>query len=182
MSNLEAVDKLITVSKLFADQRVSELLNENRALRLQLFWKDYGVTHLQEAMRNANQKNGGPDCNCLACGVSGRTDSERETDGFECSFKPYFDALLLECGLESLNGGGGVVSQHNSDSSGNYVYDEDTHLIRLGRDDWVAFTYGSKLWKAKTADDPELLKLCTLFNKLNSDAEEDEENREGVAA
>jgi hypothetical protein len=171
-----AVDKLVTVSKIFADQRVSELLAENRELRLQLFWKDYGVTHLQEAMRNANQKTGGPDCSCLACAVSGRMDSENEARGFECSFKPHFEALLVECGLESLNGGGMAPHmQHMSNSSGNCVYDQDTHLIRIGRDDWFAFTYGSRLFKAVTASDPELLKLRNLFDKLDYDADSDEE-------
>ena len=167
-----AIDKLVTVSKIFADLRVSELLAENRELKLNLFWKDYGVTHLQDAMHNANQK---INCQCLACAVSGRMNVNSEAKGFECSFKPYFDALLLECGLESLNGGGDGGGQHISNESGNYVCDSDTHLIRIGRDDWFHFTYGSRLWKAKTVCDPELLKLRTLFNQLNKDAEETEE-------
>jgi hypothetical protein len=168
-----AVDKLVTVSKIFADQRVSELLAENQKLRLQLFWKDYGVTHLQQAMRWANQKTEGPDCSCSACAVSGRMDSEKEAHGFECSFKPYFEALLVECGLESLGGGWTVGIEHMSNSSGNCVYDQDTHLIRIGRNDWVAFTYGSRLFKAVTASDPELLKLRNLFDKLDYDADSD---------
>ncbi len=175
MGTPAAIDKLVTVSKIFADQRVSELLAENRELKLKLFWKNYGVTHLKEAMQYANQT---INCQCLACAVSGRMYTDSEARGFECRFKTYFDALLLECGLGSLNGDytGGV--QHMSDEGGNYVCDLDTHLVRIGRDDWVHFTYGSRLWKVKTDCDPELLKLRTLFNQLKQDTEETEEEGE----
>jgi hypothetical protein len=164
---VSAFDKLITVSKIFADQRVSELLAENQELKLKLFWRDYGASNLRESMQYANQKVGGPDCKCLACAVSGRMDTDAESAGFECIFEPYFRALLQECGLESLNTDFQGATQHIS--SENFVYDSDTHLIRVGRDDWVHFTYGSRLWKAKTVCDPELLKLRALFDKLNED-------------
>jgi hypothetical protein len=173
--SVSAFDKLITVSKLFADQRVSELLAENQELKLKLFWRDYGVTNLQEAMQYANQKVGGQDCSCLACAVSGRKDTDTVSAGFACKFEPYFRALLQECGLESLNAGPMAAIEHISNNSGNFVYDSDTHLIRVGRDDWVHFTYGSRLWKATTVCDPELVKLRTLFDKLNEDNEDNED-------
>jgi hypothetical protein len=171
------VDKLVVVSKIFADQRVIELLAENRKLKLQLFWKDYGIKNLEKSMQRANTKTGGPHCKCLACAVSGRLDEDEdgEAAGFECCFKPYFDALLLECEIETKNGGGGEGRQHMSNSSGNCVYDEECHIVRLGRDDWAFFTYGSKLWNATRVDDPELLKLSNLFAKLEEEDNEIED-------
>ena len=169
------VDKLVLVSRIFADQRVSELLAENRQLKLQLFWKDYGIKNLQESMQRANTKTGGPYCKCLACAVSGRLDEDDEAAGFECYFKPYFDALLLECEIDTKNGGGGEGRQHMSNSSGNWVYDEECHIVRIGRDDWAFFTYGSKLWNATSVDDPELLRLSNLFAKLEEEDDEIED-------
>ncbi len=168
-----AMDKLVAVSKIFADQRVSELLIENQELKLQLFWKEYGITQLQSAMSFANQKRGGPDCNCLACAMSGRKDelNGEEAAGFECSFKPYFNSLLLECGISSMNGGGGHGFQHISNASGNWVFDEECHLVLIGRDDWFNFTYGAKLWKATSVGDPELSRLRILFRRLEEESE-----------
>jgi hypothetical protein len=172
-SYANAIDKLIIVSKIFADQRVGELITENRKLKLQLFWKDYGTTHLQEAMRFANQKIRGPDCNCLACAVSGRKDEDNgmEAEGFECLFKPYFEELLVECEIVSTNGGWDSEKgfQHISNATGNYVFDEDCHIVRIARDDWFLFTYGARLWKANNVESPELLKLRNLFEKLQEE-------------
>ena len=186
-----AIDKLVTVSKIFADQRVSELLAENQKLKLKLFWTEYGTTQLQEAMCFANKKVGGPACNCIACAVSERKDSDlqkKAADGLRCIFKPYFDALLCECEIISKKGGSGERIQHMSNTTGNYVFDEDCHvvqihtagnfafdkdchLVQLGKDDWYAFTYGSRLWKANSVNNPELLKLRKLFEKLKKKEE-----------
>jgi hypothetical protein len=172
MTNI--ADKLLLVSKIFADERVTELIAENRVLKLKLFWKDHAITQLQTAMLNANQKTGGPNCKCLACAFSGRDDhyDSYEVKGFECTFKPYFENLLCECGLQSLNWNevdSEMVDMHMSDDTGNVVYYADTHLVRIGRDDWVGFSYGSKLWKASSIDDTEIKKLHTLFRKLEEE-------------
>ena len=175
------IDKLIFVSKMFADQRVSELLAENKELKLQLFWKDHSTTKLKAAMSFANQKSGGPGCNCLACAVSGRKDENNgiEAAGFDCTFKPYFDSLLLEYGLVSMNCGGNWVSrpQHVSDDTPySFVFDSNCHLVQMGRDDWFHFTYGARFWKAKSVCDPELLKLYNLFSKLEEDDNDSDGN------
>jgi len=44
--------------------------------------------------------------------------------------------------------------------------DLDTHLVCAGP--YVFAAYGAKLWKAKSVDDPELLKLKALFDALNN--------------
>jgi len=169
MTNI--ADKLLLVSKIFADERLSELLTENRVLKLKLFWKDHAISQLQNAMINANQKDSGPGCKCVVCSVCGRNDrydGYEELD-FDCTFKPYFENLLRECGLQSMNNNEvnpKVVELHMSDDTGNVVYNADTHLVRIGRNDWDTFSYGAKLWKAASIDDPEIKKLQTLFLKL----------------
>jgi hypothetical protein len=52
--------------------------------------------------------------------------------------------------------------------SGNNVLDDGQHFTNLGSDDWVYWTYGSKLWKATSVRDPELTKLERLFHTLNT--------------
>lgn len=189
-----AIDKLVTVSKIFADQRVSELLNENRKLRLQLFWRNHGVPKLKKAMKSANLKTGGPNCSCFCCAMSGRHHMTKDDDSLmeymdECRFTPYFEALLLECGLEfqiqTINDNE-VSREHMSNNvDGGRVYNIDTHLIcgvaRMAPSNvanWCGFSYGTKLWKAKRADNPELLKLCTLIDKLHFYPDSDEEDEQ----
>ena len=40
--------------------------------------------------------------------------------------------------------------------------DTSSACCRAG-EDWDCFTYGAKLWKAKSVDDPEIQKLKLLF-------------------
>ena len=151
------------------DARLEALQKEVRELKLKLFWKEHNTSELKPAMRHANQDATakGPDCACLACAVSGRMDEEKEAKGFDCAFKPYFEALLAECGLGvGYAGHGSAVCEHEAEDTGNLVYDNDTHLVHVGRDDWVMFTYGAKLWQATAHDDPELQKLARLFELL----------------
>jgi hypothetical protein len=54
------------------------------------------------------------------------------------------------------------------------VYNRDTHILRQNRNEWYGISYGTRLWKAKRDDDPELLKLSTLIDKLHFDPDSDE--------
>ena len=51
------------------------------------------------------------------------------------------------------------------------VFDVDCHFVKLCENGggWFMFTYGAKLWSAKTINDPELKKLEKLFELLNVD-------------
>lgn len=139
------------------------LENQLRELKLKLFWKRNSTTQLKLAMQCANQDR----CACMACAVSGRMDDDNEAVAMNCVFKPFFDALLAECGLGSSSYADNEgVCQHESDDSGNYVHDNDTHFVHIGHDDWVSFTYGAKLWRATSDDDAELQKLARLFARL----------------
>ena len=170
-----ALEKLLSVSKLFADQRVSELMAENRQLKLSLFWKNYGVERLEKAMSYANRNYKGPDCYCVVCAVSGRKDDlpdDRTPGGIKCIFKPYFDRMVEECGLVVSNAmaESALGIAHECNETGSRVYDEDCHLIPINRSDWLLFTYGARLWKAKSVDDPELQKLRKLLELLEEEA------------
>lgn len=169
------LDRLLTTSKVFFDHRFIEIIQENKKLKLRLFWKDHNCEKLKEAMSFANQKAEGPDCNCLACGLSGRKNANngKSCEGFHCLFKSYFEALLLECGITTKSGGSSVGLEHESaqDSVFDFtiqslVYDIDVHFVTMAGDDWYLFTYGAKLWKERSVESAELQKLSLLFQKL----------------
>lgn len=170
MEKERSLDKLVTVSKVFMDARVAELRRENEDLRLQLFWKDHSVHLLRDVMGAANNWDKSPKCNCLSCAVSGRIEGDVESDDArDCAFVPWFEEKITECGLtfghtlpDSTN------HSHISDTWGG-VYDVDCHFIKLGRGDWNFFTYGKRLYQAKTIDDPELKKLKELIKLLLDD-------------
>jgi len=163
-----SLDRLALVSKIMLDERVVALRQENERLRLQLFWKDHGKSQLEEYMAQANQS--GPNCNCLACAVSGRMDpgnSQTLPLGSECMFKPWFEDILVKCDMICVTGVPAEMEpavQHMS--CGNFVYDVDADFHHLTRDDWFVWLYGAKLWKAQSVNDPEVLKLKRLFEVL----------------
>ena len=104
-SAASAADKFAVVARLLSDMRVNELLKENRILKVDLFWTKYNYLDLQEAMRIANRKYSGPNCCCNGCLLSGRMRDEDVVPGLEgahnCTFKPFFEELLADCGLTS---------------------------------------------------------------------------------
>jgi hypothetical protein len=166
------VHKLAPVSKLLLDKEVIHLRQENEALRLPLFWKEHNRSQLRDRMREANQAREGPRGTCLSCAVSERKEDEEETLrwGAACKLKPWFEELLT--GLTTLTGvhlGQEPIRSHMSIPDGNFVYDVDAHFHHLTRHDWFTWTYGARLWKARSADDPELAKLhalCVLLDRF----------------
>ena len=170
MSNKE-IHKLALVSKILLDREVLHLRQENEPLRLQLFWKDLSRSHLQELMREANQAEEGPRCKCWSCAVSGRIEEGAQPGEAACKFKEFFEALMAQCGLTAVTDvqiDQNPVGSHMSMDDGNQVYDNvDAHFHHLTRDDWWVWTYGARLWKCQSADDPELAKLKALFALLD---------------
>jgi hypothetical protein len=169
---MQGVERLTLVSKILFDTRLLELKRENEALKLKLFWKEHNPAHLKAAMYLANTADGGPACSCLACVVSGRYESldGEVPEKKPCTFKQWFEQVLYE---HEMSVGhrlpdvpvwvdGSVVDDHND------VLDDDQYFTNLGSDDWVCWTYGSKLWKATSVHDPELAKLERLFRALNT--------------
>ena len=166
------------MSSLAEEDIIRTLRRENEELKLRLFWKDHHDDRLKDLMCDANQSGeDSPQCHCLACSVAGRVDEEGggTTRTPVCAFRPWFDALLEECGLTCETGvpeGMEPVGPHMAcnDGQGNRVYDVDAHFHHIARHDWFAWTYGAKLWKAQSADDAELQKLQRLFARLRAEA------------
>jgi len=176
--NLQPVSNLLCVAKVLYDQRFCEVVQENTLLRLQLFWKDHHLGKLKEAMSVANDTY--TKCKCLACAVSGRMyEGEEGTETSHCTFKPWFETQLNSLGMTVQ-----WTSRMNENDthmclgcSGRSVWDDDCHFCHFSsRDDWFCFTYGSKVWNAKSANDKELLKLESLFQILYHDPEEENDS------
>jgi hypothetical protein len=166
---MDGVERLALVSKILFDVRLLELKRENEALKLKLFWKDHNDKKLNAAMTTANNSHGGPACSCSACAVSRRYLGE-SSETKPCTFKPWFEQVLEENGMSIARGlpdvpiwvkGSVVDSPHD-------VLDDGHHFSNLESQNWFFWKYGSKLWKATSALDPELMKLERLFQTLNS--------------
>jgi hypothetical protein len=148
------------------------LKRENEALKLKLFWKEHNYEIMNEAIRSANYVEGGYWCCCLACAVSGRHEKGYgETDKNKpCTFKPWFEQVLdhhemsIGRGLPDVP----IWVEGSVVDSGNDVLDDGQHFSNLASQDWCCWTYGSKLWKATSVGDPELVKLKNVFRYLNT--------------
>ena len=173
MEKQRNLDRLATVSKVFMDSRVVELRRENEELRLRLFWKDHNVQMLEKVMKEANQMDNAPKCNCFRCVLTERMDGDVVYDNQSCTFIPWFEEKIKLCDLTTkyytdLSLESTDYRIHVSDTSGNPVFIADCHFVKYCTTgiDWGSFSYGSKLWKAKTVNDPELRKLEKLFELM----------------
>jgi hypothetical protein len=169
---MNGVERLAMVSKILFDTRLFELVRENEALQLKLFWKEHSPRMLRGCMHHANHL--GPDCACFSCVVTGRHDDDIEDDEpspLTCTFAPWFEQLVREHDMSTLEGlpdvpiwvDGRVICDNYLD-----VLDSDHHFVHFFNQygtacDWA---YGSKLWKATSVRDRELVKLERLFRTL----------------
>ena len=172
MEKEKSLDRLVTVSKLFRDARFEQVCRENADLRLQLFWKDHNVQALITAMEHANNRDNSPKCNCWNCAVSGRMDEEVGVyESKPCEFILWIEEKITICGLTSGRVLPESTPQEHTSDTWNSVWDVDCHFVKIPMvgGEWSAFTYGAKLWSAKTINDPELKKLEKLFELLNVD-------------
>lgn len=177
-----SVGNLLSVAKVLYDQSFFELVKENASLKLQIFWKDYNLAKLKEAMQLANSIN--TMCPCVACGMAGRNDYSEQSTGMACTFKPWFENHLASLGMtiqwstfKNENRQHICLNGSENYSYGACTWDDDSHFSHFSsKDDWVWFTYGSKLWKAESVNDPELQKLKSLFLILSKDIDDSEED------
>ena len=147
------LSRLATLSHVLYDREVLELRHENerlnkenealhqdnQELKLKLFWKDYNVLALNNAMHRHDMIY--PDL------VPGNY-----------IWNVWIEPILQMCGLK-------VESIADSPPlRGSELSDVDTHLVWVPR--YIFVAYGTKLWKAKSVDDPELKKLKALFEAL----------------
>lgn len=173
MEQQQALDRLASVSRVFMDARVIALRKQNEELKLELFWTKHSIENLSYAMKRANfGRRESISCNCWKCSMAKRIPKETSVDhNKKCKFLPYFEALMEDCELayEGMPGPH-THEKHISDTNGS-VCNVDSHFVETTmRGGFLhKFTYGSKLWKAKTADNSELKKLERLFQLLKGE-------------
>jgi hypothetical protein len=170
MEQQRSLDRLVTVSKVFRDARVAELRRENEELRLQLFWRDCGVEALANAIHIASESDKSPECTCSYCLLNGRAYGRTDQLVLDttCKYAAWLQNIFASCDLVWGHvTSGGTVCAHVCNGNGP-VLDVDCHLVNIQscHGDWSDFTYGSRLWKAKSINDPELKKLQKLFEAL----------------
>ena len=187
-NSLLPMTKLLSVSHVFYEKTMAALVQENANLKLQLFWKDHNLEKLRNAMQFGNEETG-PHCKCLVCSVSGRKSEPDTNYHSKCTFKSWFENHLTALEIQtSLT----VSQNHNEfecrahpciDGYGKNpigpFFDDDVHLCHFsGTDDWFLFSYGAKLWKSKSVNDPELQKLKSLFAILYRESSNTDEDRD----
>lgn len=121
-------------------------------------------------MREANNGR----CQCFQCefvGIYHPTLPRVTVDS--CTFDDWFQSHIIACGMT-------VGELHNKQPSVDFhmshayyledqrVYDVDAHFYQQ-RAIFTFWKYGSKLWKAKSVNDPELRKLKLLFERLTAE-------------
>ena len=186
---MQGAERLCVVAKVFMDTRLLELKRENEELKLKLFWKEYNPSMLKQAMFVANRREGGPGCTCLACIVGGRCNagtqgyapyafanmyddqlimSPHDICHLRCQFKPWFEQKIRESGMSVREMPLSMLVHGDLVDEGNAVLDDGKHFVNLGKVDWNAWVYGSRLHKASSTADPELEKLQRLFRALET--------------
>jgi hypothetical protein len=168
------MDRLATVSKILLDERVIELRQEVETLKLGIFWRDNSLFRLNEAMNIANAMH--VKCMCFGCHLKRRTSlmEENEVDNTDgCRFGAWFDELLLSRGFVVLEeswpdrmGGSGHTVRSSGPLTRSECTDFDCHLLKLSP--IASYVFGTKLWQAKSVNDPELQKLTKLISVLEA--------------
>ena len=186
---MQGTERLCVVAKVFMDTRLLELKRENEELKLKLFWKEHNPSMLKRAMLVANRSEAGPGCTCLACIVGGRCNagtqgyapyafanmyddqlimSPHDICHLRCQFKPWFEQKIRESGMSVREMPLSMLVHGDLVDEGNAVLDDGKHFVNLGKVDWNAWVYGSRLHKASSTADPELDKLQSLFRALET--------------
>jgi hypothetical protein len=187
------VCRLALVSQILYDKELIEMRQENERLKLSLFWTKYNAFKLNAAIRVRNQMESDDpfNCDCRVCIIARRycvsddmSSDDEHVPNVKCEFEPLFEAKLAEFGLIFA-----VVPDHLPVRlqyhecavglrRGREAINAPAHIVAFGCDpkdgrrpdmeDWGHFTYGAKLFKATTVNDPELKKLEDLFTWLLS--------------
>ena len=166
-----SVDKFLSVAKILTDARLQELVEENRKLKLTLFWKTYGVAQLRDKISSNFQSC--IQCECRSCNWSGKS---REFNGeWECIVTRTFEKFLDKRGLSLAN----TIDdpevfpvfddelEEDEQEEGFGFHRGNVHVVLASSvTDWVVAGYGEKFSLAKSIDDPALVELKQLFQAI----------------
>ena len=120
---MQGIERLATVCKVLFDVRLLELRREHEALKqksdalkLKVFWLQHDDLKLKQHLAWANDCDTGPKCCCAECYWNGRFDYQDYPKpilpDINCTFKPWFEAQLVDFGLTSSAGHGNAVTTH----------------------------------------------------------------------
>ena len=168
------VDKFLCVAKILTDARLQELVEENRKLKLALFWKTYDIRQLRLRIEAGIQNH--LNCECKSCHSHELSDECNEE--WECAVTRRFQDIAREHGLSTAQEN---VDKYDylelgAEMDPRRIQEQDVHIVLPFVDtrsmwlnmDWVVLGYGEKLNQAKSIDDPELIKLKKLFETLEA--------------
>lgn len=162
-----AFDRLACVCNMIMDQRVIDLRKENEELKLQVYWRDYNVLSLRDILNSAHvYAPGASTCKCMPCCVSGFSSEVADANpDVECAIAKWFKGMAERHGLtvEPLHSDSKYVQHPSSPVS---VYDQDCHIVRLRVGDFSYYSFGARIWKARTVANSELRKLEALFMEI----------------
>jgi len=149
--------RLALVSKVLCDRELIEMRQENErqrheinALKLELFWREYDISKLRRIISLVR--------------IHYRT---RDNITDQTDWTLHIEPIMREFG---------IVVQITDDNPTRGIFEEpfgeyymprselDVHLTCTRH--YTITSYGAKLWKAKSVDDPELLKLKALYNDV----------------
>ena len=135
--------EIVEQQRVIAEQR-----KEIEALKLVLFWKEYGINQLQRAIVCAGHRRR----------LLKPTDHLSAEDWYK-----WTGPIIKSCGLEIE-----IFDQQPDQYSALQIQiDLDVHFGCRGK--YFVVSYGKKLWKAKSVDDPELRKLKAFFHVLHKE-------------
>ena len=169
---LSPVDKFLHVAKILTDARLQELVDENRKLKLALFWKTHDIGQLRNKIYAIQHR---IKCKCKSCNWAKQ--SSEFNDEWECAVTRRFEDIARDHGLSTGVDGGAdgmcyaiyepALGEDEWDDEAQFFYAGDVHIVLPSSiTDWVVVGYGEKLNKAKSIEDPELIKLKELFQTL----------------
>ncbi len=139
------ISRLTTVSHILYDREVLTLRQENKrlhqeneALKLKLFWKHHDIRTLQS--------------NMVALFYHYRRQAAVLLNDQD-EWTTYMQPIMQSYGLEV-----GIADEQSRPSSQSNL---NVHFVCTRK--YFITSYGAKLWKAKSVDDPEIQKLKLLF-------------------
>ena len=154
MSRLALVSKVLCDRELFELRRVNEKQRQEiDALKLAMFWREFDVSKLRRVISLVR--------------IHYRT-RDHITD--QTDWTLYIEPILKEFGIEVQitddNPTRGVLEEPFASEYYMPRSELDVHLTCTRH--YTITSYGAKLWKAKSVDDPELLKVKALYNEVKS--------------
>lgn len=175
------VDKFQSVSKILVDERLQELIEENRKLKMEVFWRTYSIHHLQYHLACLQIR-----CNCESCVGNNRyklnlkpsRNCHDETKE-RCAVVIFLIRMAKVYGLtvgrvDTLDGISTQEAFQNKffflNENPTVFYSQDVHIILPScTSDWAVVGYIEKLSEAKFPNDPELIKFENFFAAIEWD-------------